>query len=139
MYFDPDMDLAGLDVPGLTVDPLAFAPSADRGESAAVLGYPENGGLQATPARVRNQVSAPGRDIYGEGTVLREVLSLRADVRPGNSGGPVVNREGDVIGVVFAASIDQDDTGYAMTSRQVAGAVDDGLKADHEVSSGDCT
>ncbi len=139
VYFDPDMDLAVLDVPDLPVEPLIFAGGAERGETAAVLGYPENGGLRATPARVRSQVPAPGRDIYGEGNVLREVLSLRTDVRPGNSGGPVVNRDGQVIGVVFAASIDQDDTGYAMTSRQVAGAVDEGLKADHAVSSGDCT
>ena len=128
-----------LDVPDLPVDPLNFAAGADRGESAAVLGYPENGGLQATPARVRNQITAPGRDIYGEGTVVREVLSLRADVRPGNSGGPVVNKDGEVIGVVFAASVDRDDTGYAMTSRQVASAVDEGLSARQGVSSGACT
>jgi S1-C subfamily serine protease len=138
VYFDPDMDLAVLDVPDLPVDPLMFAGDAQRGDSAAVLGYPENGGLQTTPARVREQLAAPGRDIYGEGTVVREVLSLRADVRSGNSGGPVVNTDGQVIGVVFAASIDRDDTGYAMTSRQVVGAVDDGLKADRAVGSGDC-
>ncbi|MFL6069823.1 MAG: MarP family serine protease [Actinomycetes bacterium] len=139
VYFDPDMDLAVLDVPDLPVDPLNFAAGADRGESAAVLGYPENGGLQATPARVRNQLTAPGRDIYGEGTVVREVLSLRADVRPGNSGGPVVNKDGEVIGVVFAASVDRDDTGYAMTSGQIASAVTEGLSARQGVSSGACT
>ena len=138
VYFDPDMDLAVLDVPDLPVRPLVFASGAERGDNAAVLGYPENGGLQATPARVRNEVVAPGRDIYGEGTVVRELLSLRADVRPGNSGGPVVNTDGHVIGVVFAASIDQDDTGYAMTSRQVAGAIDEGLSAQRAVSSGEC-
>jgi S1-C subfamily serine protease len=133
------MDLAVLDVPDLPTDPLQFAGGVERGESAAVLGYPQNGGLEATPARVRNQVTAPGRDIYGEGTVIREVLSLRADVRPGNSGGPVVNKAGEVIGVVFAASVDRDDTGYAMTSRQVANAVDEGLSAKRAVGSGACT
>ena len=130
VYFDPDMDLAVIDAPQLTVRPLKFSDSAARGDSVAVIGYPENGGLEATPARIRDEVVAPGNDIYGEGTVVREVLSLRADVRPGNSGGPVVNKDGDVVGVVFAASLDQDDTGYAMTSRQVASAVAKGLSAE---------
>lgn len=139
VYFDPVMDLAVLDVPNLPVEALSFAGEADEGENAAVLGYPENGDLQKTPARVRDQLVAPGRDIYGEGSVVREVLSLRADVRPGNSGGPVVNRAGEVIGVVFAASVDQDDTGYAMTSRQVVNAVNKGMTSTHRVSSGACT
>lgn len=139
VYFDPVMDLAVLDVPNLPVEALSFAGEANEGENAAVLGYPENGDLQKTPARVRDQLVAPGRDIYGEGSVVREVLSLRADVRPGNSGGPVVNRAGEVIGVVFAASVDQDDTGYAMTSRQVVNAVNKGMTSTHRVSSGACT
>lgn len=139
VYFDPVMDLAVLDVPNLPVEALSFAGEAEEGENAAVLGYPENGDLQKTPARVRDQLVAPGRDIYGEGSVVREVLSLRADVRPGNSGGPVVNRAGEVIGVVFAASVDQDDTGYAMTSRQVVNAVNKGMTSTHRVSSGACT
>ena len=139
VYFDPVMDLAVLDVPDLPVKALSFAADVERGESAAVLGYPENGDLQLTPARVRNEVVAAGRDIYGDGAVVREVLSLRADVRPGNSGGPVVNRDGEVIGVVFAASVDRDDTGYAMTSRQVVNAVNKGMTADEPVGSGACT
>lgn len=139
VYFDPDMDLAVIDAPDLTVRPLTFSDSAARGDNVAVIGYPENGGLEATPARVRDELVAPGNDIYGEGTVVREVLSLRANVRPGNSGGPVVNKDGQVLGVVFAASLDQDDTGYAMTSRQVASVVAKGLAADNPVSTGPCS
>jgi S1-C subfamily serine protease len=139
VYFDPDTDLAVLDVPGLPVDPLTFSGEVDRGESVAVLGYPENGSLRATPARVRDEIVARGNDIYGEGLVVRDVLSLRADVRPGNSGGPVVNRRGSVVGVVFAASVDRDDTGYAMTPEQVATAVAEGLSNDRAVSTGPCT
>lgn len=137
VYFDPNMDLAVIDAPQLTVRPLTFG-SAERGDNVAVIGYPENGGLEATPARVRDQLVAPGNDIYGDGAVAREVLSLRADVRPGNSGGPVVNSDGEVVGVVFAASIDQDDTGYAMTSHQVASAVAEGLATTKPVSTGPC-
>ena len=139
VYFDPDMDLAVIAAPELTVRPLTFSGSATRGDDVAVIGYPENGGLEAMPARVRDELVAPGNDIYGEGTVVREVLSLRADVRPGNSGGPVVNKSGEVVGVVFAASVDRDDTGYAMTSRQVASAVAEGLSADKPVSTGPCS
>jgi S1-C subfamily serine protease len=139
VYFDPDMDLAVIDAPELAVRPLSFSSSVARGDDVAVIGYPENGGLDATPARVRDELVAPGNDIYGEGTVVREVLSLRADVRPGNSGGPVVNKSGEVVGVVFAASVDRDDTGYAMTSRQVASAVAGGLSADRPVSTGPCS
>lgn len=139
VYFNPDMDLAVILAPDTTVRPLSFSDSATRGDDVAIMGYPENGGLQATPARVRDELVAPGNDIYGEGAVIREILSLRADVRPGNSGGPVVNKAGEVVGVVFAASLDQDDTGYAMTSRQVASAVADGLTADKAVSTGPCT
>jgi S1-C subfamily serine protease len=139
VYFDPVMDLAVLQVPGLPVNPLTFAATADKGDNAAVLGYPENGGLRSTPARVGDQIVASGRDIYGDGGVVREVLALRADVRPGNSGGPVVNRDGEVIGVVFAASVDRDNTGYAMTSRQVVNAVNKGLTSGRAVDSGPCT
>lgn len=139
VYFDPDMDLAVIAAPELSVRPLPFAESAGRGDSVAVIGYPENGGLEATSARIRDELVAPGKDIYGEGTVVREVLSLRADVRPGNSGGPVVNKEGEVVGVVFAASLDQDDTGYAMTTRPVASAVAEGLSSDQPVGTGPCS
>ena len=139
IYFDPTMDLAVVEAPGIGVRPLAFSGSVSRGDNVVVIGYPENGGLDAEPARVRDELVAPGNDIYGQGAVVREVLSLRADVRPGNSGGPVVNRDGDVVGVVFAASIDRDDTGYAMTSRQVAKAVAEGLSATKPVSTGPCS
>lgn len=138
VYFDPETDLAVLSVADLPVDPLTFTSDVDRGDSVAVLGYPENGGLQATPARVRGEQVARGNDIYGDSMVVRDVLSLRADVRPGNSGGPVVDRNGEVVGVVFAASVDRDDTGYAMTSAQVAGALTEGLSSERAVSTGPC-
>jgi S1-C subfamily serine protease len=139
VYFDPSVDLAVLKVPGLPVDPLQFSSEVQQGDSVAAIGYPENGGLDVGAARVRDELTASGNDIYNQGIVIREVLSLRADVRPGNSGGPVVLPNGEVVGVVFAASVDDDNTGYAMSSRQVARAVAEGLSADHPVGTGNCT
>ena len=68
---------------------------------------------------MRDEQRLRSPDIYGEGAVIREVLSLRALVRPGNSGGPVVSADGEVLGVIFAASVSDDDTGYALTADQV--------------------
>ena len=83
-----------------------------------VAGFPGGGKLTAVPARVRNSIEARGEDIYGGTTVLRDVYALRAEVRPGNSGGPLLAPDGSVYGVVFAASLDEPDTGYALTAEQ---------------------
>lgn len=139
VYFDPDTDIAVLAVPDLPAEPLQFSLDANRGDNLAVIGYPENGPLATVPARVREIQTASGRDIYGRGVVVREIISMRADVRPGNSGGPVVDRDGDVVGLVFANSLDREDTGYAMTARQVAPAITEGVSSSDEVSTGACT
>lgn len=139
VYFDPDLDVAILAVPDLPAKPLAFSLKVERDDPVAVIGYPEDAPLTATPGRVRDLQTAIGRDIYGQNRVVREIISMRADVRPGNSGGPVVNKAGDVVGVVFASSLDSDDTGYAMTAEQVAPAVSEGVTAADEVRTGSCT
>ena len=139
VYFDAQIDVAVLAVPGLPADPLQFSLDAERGDSVAVIGYPEDGPLTATPGRVRDVQYAGGRDIYSHDDVLREIVSMRVEVRPGNSGGPVVDGNGEVIGVVFASSSEGSDTGYALTARQVAPAVTAGVSAIDEVSTGGCT
>ncbi|MFZ0325217.1 MAG: MarP family serine protease [Actinomycetes bacterium] len=138
VYFDPELDVAVLDVPGLKAQPLPFGLDVNRGEGVAVVGYPENGPLDAQAGRVRNVLMAQGHDIYGHGTVVREVISMRALVRPGNSGGPVLNSHGHVVGVVFAASLDDASTGYAMTADQVSKAVAAGVAAQGAVDTGAC-
>ena len=96
---------------------------------AVVAGFPGGGPLQAVPARVRAPLTAQGKDIYGRGDVLRQVYSLRAQVRPGNSGGPLLSRDGEALGVVFAAGVDDPDTGYALTAGQVQAAAAAGRTA----------
>src|SRR5204863_3533277 len=103
--FDPNLDLAVLHVPGLAAPTLPMTSGVvGRGTQGAVLGYPGGGPLSTGPAAVLREETALGRDIYGQGLTTRDIYELQAVVRPGNSGGPVVNTQGTVIGVVFARS-----------------------------------
>ena len=138
VYYDPDIDVAVLSVPDLDAPALAFDDTAESGDQAAALGYPENGPYLASPVRVREQRTLRSPNIYGDETVYRDTYSLYAQVRPGNSGGPLVDLGGEVIGVIFAASVTDANTGYALTSDQVADAARAGLAADAAVDTGDC-
>jgi S1-C subfamily serine protease len=139
VVYDPGLDLAVLFVPGLPGAPLSFDRSARDGQPAVVLGFPENGPFNAEPARIRDQQRLRSPDIYNRGTVVRDVYSVFAEVRPGNSGGPLVSRAGDVLGVVFAASVTDAQTGYAISADQAAGAAAEGRTARQEVGTGDCS
>jgi Trypsin-like peptidase domain len=101
---DPDLDVAVLAVPGLGLPSLAFDRTAQARQPGAVLGYPQDGPYDVQGARIRERQRLRSPDIYGEGTVLREVFSVRSEVRPGNSGGPLVSTAGRVTGVVFATA-----------------------------------
>ncbi len=119
--YDPNADISILDVPGLPQQPLVFAEApAKTGTDAVVLGYPGGGDFVATPARVREIIELSGPDIYKTTTVNREVYTIRGLVRQGNSGGPMINRAGQVIGVVFGAAVDDNDTGFVMTTEEVS-------------------
>ncbi|WP_420749985.1 MarP family serine protease [Rhodococcus sp. O3] len=121
VLFDPAVDVAILAVPGLTADPLVFAEDlAESGTSAIVLGYPGGGPYTASAARVRESLQLQGPDIYRAGTVEREVYTVRGSIRQGNSGGPLVDEQGRVLGVVFGAAIDDTDTGFALTAEEVS-------------------
>jgi S1-C subfamily serine protease len=139
VVYDSDLDIAVLAVEGLSGAPLTFAEDADTGDTAAVLGYPENGPFDAEPARIRSEQRLRSPDIYGRGTVVRDVLSVYADVRPGNSGGPLVSPGGEVYGVIFAASISDERTGYAVTAEQVADDAESGRVATEPVDTGACS
>jgi len=121
VLYDPETDVAVLAVPGLQAPPLRFAPAAvETGASAIVLGYPLDGPYQASEARVRERIQLRGPDIYESQTVQRDVYTVRAVVRSGNSGGPMVDPRGQVLGVVFGAAVDDNDTGFVLTAAEVA-------------------
>lgn len=120
VLFDPSKDIAVLAVPGLTAPVIPLAPeAASSGESAIVLGYPGGGPYTASAARVREILDLTGPTIHRNGEVEREVYTVRGQVRAGNSGGPLVDTEGQVLGVVFGAAVTDDDTGYVLTLNEV--------------------
>ena len=113
--FDPERDLAVLDVTDLSAQPLQIGEDLAAGDQAYAAGYPGDGPFTISPQRVRGQLTARGTDIYQSGIVERQIYSLRGSIRPGNSGGPLLDTAGDVAGVVFARSTSDADTGYALT------------------------
>jgi Trypsin-like peptidase domain/Colicin V production protein len=120
VLYDPSGDIAVLDVPGLTARPLTFASAAPDGTNAIVAGYPLNHFLTVVPARVGKGETAYGSNIYQTSFVNRQIYPIRAQIQPGNSGGPLLSVGGKVYGVVFAAAISTPDTGYALTASEVA-------------------
>ncbi|MEU2601249.1 MarP family serine protease [Streptomyces hirsutus] len=137
VLFDPQKDVAVLYVPGLRAPVLRFVDDADRGDSAVVAGYPQDGDLNLQAATVANRVQARGRNIYGDQGVTREIYSIRSTVRPGNSGGPLLTTDGRVFGVVFARSTSDAETGYVLTSAEVAGEAERAADATAPVDTGE--
>jgi S1-C subfamily serine protease len=118
VLFDPSRDVAVLYVPGFTPPGVTFA-LGQRGTQGAVIGYPGGGPEKIVPAVVDGTVSAEGRDIYNENFVTREIFVLQASVRPGNSGGPIIDLQGRVLGMVFATSASDPDQAYALTDDEI--------------------
>lgn len=137
VLFDPEKDVAVLRVPGLRAPVLRFDDDAARGDAAVVAGYPQDGGLDLQAATVANRVRATGQNIYNDGTVTREVYSIRSTVRPGNSGGPLLTTEGRVFGVVFARSTSDAETGYVLTAAEVSGDAERAARATAPVDTGE--
>lgn len=139
VLFDPARDLAVLAVAGLGAAPLPLGEQLGDGADAVVAGFPLDGPYRAVPARVREVVRAQGRDIYSADVVVRQVYSLAATVEPGNSGGPLLDAAGEVVGVVFARSLDDAGTGYAMTLAEVSPVLAAASQVRDPVSTGGCT
>jgi S1-C subfamily serine protease len=139
VYVDEETDVAVLAVPGLPQVPLTFAAGpVETGADAIIMGYPGGGGLFVGPARVRDRGEISGPDFRDTRTVVRDVYALYGEVRAGNSGGPLFDREGHVLGVVFASAIDDPLTGYALTNAEVSQAAQLGTTAQAPVPTGAC-
>ena len=140
VVYDPDRDLAVLYVPDLPGPSMRFAAGqAGTGADAIVLGFPLDGPYDARPARVRDVDRITGPDIYSSGDVTREIYTIRALVRSGNSGGPLVSANGLVLGVIFAAAADDPNTGFAVTAEEARPVALAGAERTGEVGTGECT
>jgi uncharacterized membrane protein required for colicin V production len=120
VYYNANVDLAVLAVPDLTAPALDFdKKAATQGQDSIVLGYPLDGSYTASAARVRSRINLPGPNIYDDRNENRDVYTVYAQVRSGNSGGPLIDPQGGVLGVVFGAAVDDPNTGFALTAQQV--------------------
>lgn len=139
VVYDPERDLAVLYVPGLNAPVMQWAQRpAETGDDAVVVGYPLDGPFTPSAARIRDVRNVKGPDIYDDQTVIREVYTIRAKVRSGNSGGPLVATDGSVLGVVFAAAVDDPDTGFALTAAEAAPVAQVGAARTEAVGTGAC-
>lgn len=136
--FDSKRDLAVLHVPELQAPALRLDPSGSRGDQAVVAGFPRNGPYRLDSARIREQMDARGPDIYGRTQVRRQMFSLYATVQPGNSGGPLLSTNGQVYAVVFAKSVDDARTAYALTVPEVRRVSDAAADETTAVETGEC-
>jgi len=140
VVYDSSRDLAVLYVPGLDGPVMQWAErQADTNDNAIVVGYPLNGPFTANAARIRDIRNVRGPDIYERETVIREVYTIRATVRSGNSGGPLIDTDGDLLGVIFAAAIDDEETGFALTANEARPVANQGASRTAAVSTGACT
>jgi len=139
VYYDPHVDVAVLAVSGLDAKPLPFDTAiSGLGTAAVIAGYPQDGPYTLSAVRIRGVENARGPDIYQDQEVTRQVYALRGDVEPGNSGGPLLDTNGRVDGVVFGKAVNDSETGYALTASQVSAAAKAGATATQQVSTQGC-
>jgi S1-C subfamily serine protease len=137
ILFDERNDVAVLRVRRLGLHPIPLAPPRP-GEPAAVIGFPQNGPLDIQPARTGETERVYSGDAYNEGPVERVVTGFRVFVRPGNSGGPAVNADGEVVSTIFASRADSSDVGYGIPSQLVQRHVSVAAERTEPVSTGGC-
>ncbi|HEY0870444.1 MAG TPA: trypsin-like peptidase domain-containing protein, partial [Acidothermaceae bacterium] len=138
VVYDPRVDVAVLLVKGLHAPILTFSQPLATAANAVVAGYPQDGPYTTTAARIRGEEHARGPDIYQDADVTRDIYAIRGVVQPGNSGGPLLDTNGAVAGVVFGKAVNDSTTGYALTASQVSAAANLGRTATLPVSTRGC-
>lgn len=139
VYYNAQLDIALLHTPELGLPTLPWASEeAGISQDAIVMGFPESGPFEAAPARVSGRLTISGPDIYANGRVEREAYTVRGTIREGNSGGPMTDAQGEVLGVVFGASMDTSDVGYVLTAQEVRDAVGDPTRYTEPVNTREC-
>jgi S1-C subfamily serine protease len=137
VLFDTKNDIAILRVSDLDLSPLPLA-GPERSEEVAILGFPGSGPLDVQPGRTGETRRVISSDAYNRGPVERTVTSFRSFVRPGNSGGPVVNGDGEVVATIFASRADSTSSGYGVPSQIVRQHLEIAAEREEPVSTGEC-
>ncbi len=139
IWFDPNLDLAVLEVSNLAGSTLNLDQSiVTNGTATAILGYPGGGSFTARPGVIMDEFTAIGQNIYGQANTTRNVYELKGEVIPGNSGGPLINQKGAVVGVVFAESTEYNQVGYALAMQKVVSELHQAESSRTVRSTGQC-
>jgi S1-C subfamily serine protease len=138
IYLDRQKDIAILFVPGLMGDKLTFIGPVTPNELGFVIGYPNGGVLKTIPVSISSEFESLGADIDGEGQVKREVIVFGGEIKPGNSGGPLLNDQGQVLGMVFAADAQNKNTGYALAPQEMVEIISKSNELTNSIQTGEC-
>ena len=138
IYINRQKDVAVLFVPGLMGDKLTFMGPVTANELGFVIGYPNGGNIKTIPVSISSEFESLGSDIDGQGQISREVIVFGGDIKPGNSGGPLLNQQGQALGMVFAADAQAKSTGYALAPQEMVEIINKSKESTNSVSTGDC-
>lgn len=138
IYIDRQKDIAVLFVPGLMGDKLTFIGPVTAHELGFVIGYPNGGVLKTIPVSISSEFESLGADIDGQGQVKREVIVFGGEIKPGNSGGPLLNDQGQVLGMVFAVDAENKNTGYALAPQEMVEIINKSKEIVKPVMTGGC-
>lgn len=139
VYFDPSLDIAILRTSTMPVPALPIDGRMQRSETPIVImGYPGGGAFTLSGGVIIDHITAVGRNIYDKGLVTRDIYQVQADVEPGNSGGPMLNADGQVVGLVFAKAVSEKNVGYALLANQLTEPLQKAQTTTRTVSTGHC-